>query len=94
MPAGGGDDNAIIDPGVARTVYWLSPAAYLPLIPPRFAVLGFGPSSPDDTLQGREAGVNPAQSRYGDHRLDRPSIDPDGSPVADPQWLLDLREKG
>ena len=25
--------------------------------------------SPDDTLQGREAGVNPAQSRYGDHRL-------------------------
>jgi hypothetical protein len=40
--------------------------------------------------------VNPAQSRYGDHRLDRQPIDVKrgGSPVADPQWLLDLREKG
>ena len=28
------------------------------------------PSSLDDTLQGREAGESPAQSRYGDHRLD------------------------
>ena len=39
------------------------------------------------TPPGREAGVNPAQSRYGD----RPNF---VSPVADPRWMLNLREKG
>src|SRR6185369_4081894 len=37
------------------------------------------------TLRSREAGGTPAQSRYGD-----PGPGP-GSPVADSQWLLDLR---
>jgi hypothetical protein len=74
----------MIDPRPALAVISRSPAAYLGLIRAG-GMLGFDPSSPDDTLQGREAGVNPAQSRYGDHRLDRTAIEQrDGSPVADP----------
>jgi hypothetical protein len=54
-------------------------------------VLGFVGRHPDGTLLGREAGESPAQSRYGDHC---PLEARDGSPDADPQWLLNLREKG
>jgi hypothetical protein len=93
LPAEGGDDGSIIEPGAPPAVNWLSPAAYLRLIRSRGSAR-LRPSSPDDTLQGREAGENPAQSRYGDHRPITTIDQADGSPVADPQWLLDLREKG
>jgi len=46
-------------------------------------------SSPTITLRSREAGVNPAQSRYGDHRSWAMEV---RSPT--PRWMLDLREKG